>query len=369
MAKFCSECGKSLEENIKFCPSCGTAVGETQTNNNEQLETIEQTQMESIEEQIVDKPEESDLIQSADDSAEQEEIQEETQEQDEAQELNEILTNDEPEEQSEAQVVPIQIEPAPEDNLRKRSKLPLVLSIVAVTIIGSIIAIILILNNRRTEETESATGGFSSINIPSVSNLPSSTQEDSTDGEDDIEDIDEADTIDETNESPAGISIPEIPTDSSNSSEEPSGLPIPSIPIIGDENEDETMSNETDNINNWLNIDGKIKIPPHWSYEFRAEEDMEWIFISSEEDYGFVDFVLGNIIDAPLADVLDECVYYEVFYFDNGKSGYMLVFEHTIAWVYADSWWEGLMLYNAGDMDMFYENESLFRTFAATMNI
>ena len=34
MSKFCSNCGKEIAENSAFCPSCGTAIGGTNSNQN-----------------------------------------------------------------------------------------------------------------------------------------------------------------------------------------------------------------------------------------------------------------------------------------------------------------------------------------------
>jgi len=34
MAKFCTNCGQSLDEGINNCPNCGNAIVNTQTNNN-----------------------------------------------------------------------------------------------------------------------------------------------------------------------------------------------------------------------------------------------------------------------------------------------------------------------------------------------
>ena len=39
MAKYCSNCGKELESNVKFCPSCGQSIDDNIKNMNQEYST------------------------------------------------------------------------------------------------------------------------------------------------------------------------------------------------------------------------------------------------------------------------------------------------------------------------------------------
>ena len=119
---------------------------------------------------------------------------------------------------------------------------------------------------------------------------------------------------------------------------------------------------------NWIDVNGKIRIPPTWDYDvFVDDDDNEWQFISGEGIGGHLNMLVGYIIDAPLETVLEESLSYKEFQFDNGFVGYMIENADSIAWVFADSWWEGLLLYHEGDMSLFTDNEAIILAVAATL--
>ena len=134
----------------------------------------------------------------------------------------------------------------------------------------------------------------------------------------------------------------------------------------------DTSADNIVSADDWISVSssaGKISIPPAWSYDIYTEDDMEWINISGEGQGGPINMTVGYIFDLPFEKMLEESISYQDFQFDNGVLGYMIDFQDSIMWVYADSWWNGIMLAHGGDRALFIDNEDIISAVAATLNL
>jgi hypothetical protein len=118
----------------------------------------------------------------------------------------------------------------------------------------------------------------------------------------------------------------------------------------------------------WTSVRGEIKIPPAWTYDILTEDDtMEWINISGEGANSRIDMQVGYIIAGDLESTFESSLSHQEFLFDDGRIGYMFEFPNSIAWVHADSWWNGIGLYHGGDRSVFTDNEAIITAVAATL--
>ena len=119
---------------------------------------------------------------------------------------------------------------------------------------------------------------------------------------------------------------------------------------------------------NWIDVNGRVKIPPSWTYDVDDnEEGMITIVITGKGAGGSIKMIVGYIIAGSFETALEESLSTKAFVFDNGIEGLMLEFPNSIAWVYKDSWWDGILLYHEGNRSVYTDNESIITAVAATL--
>ena len=117
----------------------------------------------------------------------------------------------------------------------------------------------------------------------------------------------------------------------------------------------------------WVSVNGMVRIPPTWEYRM-DDEGLDNAYIAGEGVGGSINIEVGYINAASSLEMtLEDSMSSKEFTFDSGSVGLMIEFPKSIAWIYADSWWNGMMLYHDGDRSLFTDNEALITGIAATL--
>jgi len=140
-------------------------------------------------------------------------------------------------------------------------------------------------------------------------------------------------------------------------------------PIYGNDTEVSGKIIENPTFFDWIDIN-VLSIPPEWSYSINESGPFTTISIDGKGVKGAINMIVWYVMEGDPYIVVNDFSSQQAFYFDNGRSGYMLKDPlsgaNSTVWLQSGPW-IGLGMFHDNDDSVFIENEELILKVAKTL--